>query len=75
VDYLITRDLGGAPSVRNLWPQPNGARWNAGAKDQLEQRLHDLVCTGRLNLATAQHDIAADWIGAYRKYVGENPTR
>jgi len=33
-------------------------------KDRLEQRLHQLVCAGQLDLATAQHDIATDWIGA-----------
>ena len=70
VDYLITPDLGGAESIRNLWPQPYTARWNAHVKDQLEQRLHQLVCSGKVDLATAQHDIAVDWIGAYKKYVG-----
>jgi hypothetical protein len=71
VDYLITPDLGGTESLRNLWPQPYSARWNARTKDQLEQRLHELVCGGKLDLATAQHDIAVDWIGAYRKYRPE----
>lgn len=72
VDYLITPDLGGSESLRNLWPQPYGVSWNAHAKDELEQRLHDLVCGGRLDLATAQRAIATDWIGAYRRYVGRN---
>jgi hypothetical protein len=71
VDYLITPDLGGAESDRNIWPQPYSTKWNARVKDRLEQRLHQLVCDGKLDLATAQHDIAADWIGAYRKYLGE----
>jgi hypothetical protein len=70
VDYLITPDLGGTTSIRNLWPQPYSVRWNAQVKDKLEQRLHQLVCSGKLDLATAQHDIAVDWIGAYRKYIG-----
>jgi hypothetical protein len=26
------------------------------------------VCHGNLDLATAQHDIATDWISAYKKY-------
>jgi hypothetical protein len=75
VDYLITPDLGGAQSIRNLWPQPYGARWNAHVKDQLEQRLHQLVCEGKVDLTTAQHDIAVDWIGAYKKYVGASVPR
>jgi hypothetical protein len=75
VDYLITPDLGGTESVRNLWPQPYSTRWNAHVKDKLEQRLHELVCSHKLELATAQRDIAADWIGAYKKYVGENEPR
>lgn len=75
VDYLITPDLGGAPSIRNLWPQPYRTRWNARVKDRLEQRLHQLVCEGKVDLPTAQHDIAADWIGAYKKYVGTRGTR
>jgi hypothetical protein len=69
VDYLITPELGGATnSLRNLWPEPYSAVWNAHVKDELEQRLHGLVCAGQLDLATAQHDISRDWIGAYKKY-------
>ena len=75
VDYLITPDLGGTESIHNLWPQPYSARWNARVKDALEQRLHELVCSRKLDLATAQHDIAVDWIAAYKKYVGDNARR
>ena len=75
VDYLITPDLGGAQSIRNLWPQPYSARWNAHVKDKLEQRLHQLVCERKVDLTTAQHDIAVDWIGAYKKYVSASEPR
>jgi hypothetical protein len=75
VDYLITPDLGGAESVRNLWPQPYSVRWNARVKDRLEQRLHQLVCEDKLDLTTAQHDMAVDWIRAYKKYVGAGAPR
>jgi hypothetical protein len=69
VDYLITPSLGGADDIRNLWPQPYASgEWNAHVKDALEHHLHDLVCTGRLDLKTAQRDIASNWIAAYRKY-------
>lgn len=71
VDYLITPALGGADDIRNLWPQSYSSTvWNARVKDALEDRLHELVCTGNLDLATAQRDISADWIAAYKKYFG-----
>jgi hypothetical protein len=69
VDYLITPELGGATDIRNLWPEPyEDTVWNAHVKDQLEDRLHSMVCRGDVDLATAQHDISTDWIAAYRKY-------
>jgi hypothetical protein len=69
VDYLITPALGGADDIRNLWPQSNSsAVWNAQVKDELEDRLHKLVCEGSLDLVAAQKDISSDWIAAYRKY-------
>jgi hypothetical protein len=68
VDYLITPELGGSNSIRNLWPQPYSAVWNAHVKDELEDRLHGLVCAGEVDLTTAQRELASDWIGAYKKY-------
>ncbi len=69
VDYLITPALGGADDIRNLWPQSySSAVWNARVKDALEDRLHNLVCQGNLDLVAAQHDISSDWIAAYKKY-------
>jgi hypothetical protein len=69
VDYLITPELGGATDIRNLWPEPYAATdWNAHVKDALESRLHELVCQGKMPLATAQNEIATNWIGAYKKY-------
>jgi hypothetical protein len=69
LDYLITPELGGSSDRRNLWPERYGSRvWNARVKDELERLLPTLVCRGSLELQTAQTDIAADWIGAYKKY-------
>ena len=69
VDYLITPGLGGAEDIRNLWPEPRyDTKWNSTVKDQLEDHLHRLVCAGKLSLATAQKDVARDWISAYKKY-------
>ena len=75
-DHLISLELGGSPdSPRNLWPEPHHVigGWGSYAKDRLENRLHALVCRGRLSLAQAQYDIRHDWIAAYAKYVGPRP--
>jgi Putative zinc-finger len=81
IDYLIAPELGGATNIRNLWPQPyHNTVWHARIKDQLEERLHAMVCRGEIDLPTAQHDIATDWISAYKKYfhtdkpLGGRPT-
>jgi hypothetical protein len=69
VDYLITPGLGGVEDIHNLWPEPSTSHiWNAHVKDSLEQRLHEMVCAGKIDLSTAQRDIATDWIAAYKKY-------
>jgi hypothetical protein len=69
LDHLITPDLGGSDDLRNLWPESHSATiWNSYVKDALEDRLYQMVCEGSLDLPTAQHDIATDWIAAYKKY-------
>ena len=69
LDYLVTPELGGAADPQNLWPERYAsATWNAHVKDDLEHLLHRLVCDGSVPLASAQHDIAADWIAAYKQY-------
>jgi hypothetical protein len=69
VDYLITPALGGADDIHNLWPQSySNTVWNARVKDSLEDHLRDLVCDGSLDLATAQRELAGNWIEAYKKY-------
>lgn len=69
VDYLITPELGGADDVQNLWPEPySSTDWGAHVKDALEDRLHQMVCEGTIDLATAQREMAGDWISAYKKY-------
>jgi hypothetical protein len=72
IDHLIPLCLGGSDDFTNLWPQPRRsieAEWNAEAKDRLESKICYLVCSGEADLATAQEDIARDWIAAYHKYV------
>lgn len=71
VDHLVSRELGGADDVKNLWPQSYSGPWNARLKDRVENRLHVEMCAGRLSLRAAQDAIRADWTAAYRKYFGE----
>jgi len=74
VDHLIPLELGGSNSMRNLWPESHRTSpWNARVKDRLEGKLHQMVCSGQLDLKTAQQAIAANWIEAYRFYVSPNP--
>jgi hypothetical protein len=69
LDHLITPALGGSDDIHNLWPEPYAStEWNAHVKDQLEDRLHQMVCSGQIDLATAQRDIATNWIDAYKRY-------
>jgi hypothetical protein len=73
-DHLIPLELGGDPrSPDNLWPEPWFGVWNARVKDRLENKLHLMVCAGKIPLRDAQQAIATDWVGAYRQYVGGEP--
>ena len=69
VDHLISLELGGSNDTRNLWPESYTGKWNARLKDSLENRLHSLVCDGKVTLREAQYDISHNWIQAYCKYV------
>lgn len=72
LDHLISRELGGADDVNNLWPQCYaGKPWNAVLKDRLENKLHTLVCSGQMSLEDAQHQIVADWRALYRHVFGD----
>src|ERR1700687_2421761 len=55
IDHLISRELGGADDVKNLWPEPYGTQpWNAVRKDRVENRLHREVCEGHISLQQAR---------------------
>ncbi len=73
IDHLISRELGGADTVDNLWPQAYGTSpWNAVLKDKLENRLHKEMCAGRITLQEARELLRTDWREAYKQYYG-NP--
>ncbi len=67
LDHLIPLELGGDNANVNLWPAPASSAPGVHQKDDLENALHDLVCSGRLDLHEAQHEIATDWYAAYQR--------
>jgi hypothetical protein len=72
IDHLIPLGIGGADEDKNLWAEPRRSiepQWNAEAKDRLEWRLRDLVCSGQLDVREAQRAISDDWTDAYRRFV------
>jgi hypothetical protein len=73
VDHLVSLEIGGSNAISNLWPEPYAGRWGARTKDVLEDRLHDLVCSGTIGLRYAQHIEARNWVAAYKRYVGSPP--
>jgi hypothetical protein len=75
VDHLVSLELGGSNSVKNLWPEPYNDRsgWSARVKDAEEDKLHALVCAGKIPLKEAQKDIATDWIAAYKRDIAPTP--
>ncbi|MEO7208142.1 MAG: hypothetical protein ABI145_15485 [Steroidobacteraceae bacterium] len=72
IDHLISREVGGADDVSNLWPQAYGSTpGNAHLTDKLENRLHKELCAGNITLQEARDLLTNDGRIAYRNYYGE----
>jgi hypothetical protein len=67
VDHLISLEIGGSNDVANLWPEAANPRPGFHEKDQVENYLHDQVCSGKIALSQAQEQIATNWLAAYEK--------
>ncbi len=71
-DHFVPLELGGAVNdARNLWPEPDypeARGFYLNPKDRIETTLKRLVCDGRISLATAQREIAANWVAAMARY-------
>lgn len=55
--------LGGSDDVSNLWLQPRRSikpKWSAEAKDRLEARLCQMVCSSGVEISDAQQEFATD---------------
>ncbi len=70
IDHIVSLELGGSNSVANLFPEEAGPSPGYHVKDKLENKLHDLVCSGRISLRSAQQQIAANWLALYEKVFG-----
>jgi hypothetical protein len=71
IDHLIPRELGGADSIDNLWPQSVRVRpYGADRKELLTEVLLTRIAKGQITLAQAQEDIRRDWIDAFIDHVG-----
>jgi hypothetical protein len=70
VDHLVSLELGGSNDITNLWPEAYDQPLGAHQKDAIENKLHRLICAGRITPEEAQRAIATDWVAAYQKWIG-----
>jgi len=71
IDHLIPRELGGADTVDNLWPQSLRAKpYGAERKELLTEVLLTRIARGQMTLAQAREQISRDWIDAFIDHVG-----
>ena len=83
VDHICSLELGCNNNIKNTWVQPYaGVCWSAHVKDAYEDWLHTHFLCGTAkegniaakqasfaaNLATAQKEIATNWIAGYRSH-------
>ncbi len=77
-DHFVPLELGGAVNdARNLWPEPDYTSregFYLNPKDRVETALKHLVCEGRITLALAQREIAANWVRALARYAPAGPS-
>jgi hypothetical protein len=73
IDHIVSLELGGSNDIANLYPEE--ATFTNGSpgyhvKDTLENKLHDMVCSGQISLSAARRGIAGDWETLYRRVFG-----
>ncbi len=67
VDHLVSLELGGSNEIANLWPEAANPTPGFHQKDLVENYLHSQVCAGKVDLATAQLEIATNWLAVYQQ--------
>lgn len=66
-DHLVPLELGGSNEIANLWPEAASPTPGFHEKDQVENYLHDQVCSGAMSLKDAQNEIATNWLAVYNR--------
>lgn len=61
IDHLVSLELGGSNDIKNLWTEAALPKPGFHEKDQVEDYLHDQVCSGKMALKDAQTAIATNW--------------
>ena len=67
VDHLVPLELGGSNAIANLWPEAASPTPGFHQKDEVENYLHDQVCSGAMSLKDAQNQIATNWLAVYNR--------
>jgi hypothetical protein len=73
IDHIVSLELGGSNDVADLFPEGLYAHPGYKIKDKLENKLHDLVCDGKMSLRSVQRAIAKNWQALYEKVYGTPP--
>jgi len=72
LDHVVSLELGGSNSIKNLqieykYPFPGYPQ-----KDLVENYLHRQVCSGQMKLTEAQDLIRYNWTGVYFTYINKS---
>ncbi len=66
MDHIVSLELGGDNNIANLYPESATPLPGYHEKDRVENYLHREICAGRIDLATAQREIATNWVAVYK---------
>ena len=75
VDHLVSLELGGSNDIANLWPEAASPKPGFHEKDQVENYMHDQVCSGAISLQQAQIQIATNWLTLYHRMGNRSSTQ
>jgi hypothetical protein len=74
IDHIVSLELGGSNDIANLFPERRDVSPGYKVKDKLENKLHDLVCDGKLTLSSVRRRIASNWQTLYKDVYGVEPS-